>query len=197
MTKATNCLAAISLALFAALSGCGGGSANTSAETGNDGGTGGGPAVFVSVCSPCHGKQAEGTALGPEIRHPDRNFATWIVRSGRDGKGFPAPMVAYAASAVSDADLGGILNWLWQFPEATDGKGLYLDHCGNCHGADGSGGVVGQSALGKRITELEQKVRGGQGGSSFALRTKFMPAIDSTQLSAAELTLIEQFLNAR
>ena len=155
------------------------------------------PATFAAVCLPCHGADAAGTKLGPEIKHPPRDLASWVVRNGRAGTGFPGPMAGYAPGAISDAALAAVLDWLTALPRAQDGQGLYLDFCGNCHGADGLGGIVGQRPAGKPVAQILAKVRTGHGGAGFANRTQYMPKLTPADLSDAELEAIESFLGAR
>jgi mono/diheme cytochrome c family protein len=170
---------------------------------GNDGGSvlpppGATPAmVYALTCSPCHGADGAGTKLGPEIKHPPRDLIAWAVRQGREGKGFPAPMLAYTTAQVSDAALAGIVELLWAQPRPTDAQGLYLDFCGNCHGPDGKGGSVAEVAFGKRATEIDDIVRAGHGVTNLANRPKYMPAFSTTDLPDADLTMIKTFLNAR
>lgn len=45
--------------------------------------------VFLAVCAACHGSTGEGTERGYELRHPARGYATFVVRTGRPGVGFP------------------------------------------------------------------------------------------------------------
>lgn len=106
-------------------------------------------------------------------------------------------MIAIPTSSVSDADAQAIISWLWSMPKASDGKGLYLDFCSRCHGADGRGGTVSETAAGKAVNEITSSVRGGHGGTNFANRAKFMPAFMASDLTDTELKSIETFLNAR
>jgi ubiquinol-cytochrome c reductase cytochrome c subunit len=160
-----------------------------------DGDTGAPPAF--TICAACHGPDGAGTKLGPELLHPRRDQATWVVRNGREGRGFPGPMAAYPSATISDQQLTEILDWLSSPPRPSDGRGLYLDFCGNCHGADGRGGVVGQIAAGKSIATIVTKVRTGHGGQAYAVRTAYMPKFTTDDLSDVELQAIESFLGAR
>jgi hypothetical protein len=113
----------------------------SSGGTANGGGPNGDP---FTACAACHGPNGEGTALGYEIRHPVRPYATWVVRHGRTGGEFPgSAMLAYAPSSLTDAQLGTIFDYLDSLPQPTTGEGLYLDYCRNCHGTDARGGVTG------------------------------------------------------
>jgi mono/diheme cytochrome c family protein len=153
--------------------------------------------IYAATCSVCHGPDGAGTKLAPEIKHPPRNLLAWAVRMGREGKGFPAPMLAYPADKISDAAVTGIADLLWAQPRPTDAAGLYLDFCGNCHGPDGKGGSVAEVAFGKKAAEIDDIVRAGHGGTNLANRPKWMPAFSTTDLPDADLTAIKTFLNAR
>jgi mono/diheme cytochrome c family protein len=153
--------------------------------------------IYAGTCSVCHGPDGAGTKLAPEIRHPPRNLLAWAVRMGREGKGFPAPMLPYTADKISDAAVTGIADLLWAQPRPTDAQGLYLDFCGNCHGPDGKGGSVAEVAFGKKATEIDDIVRAGHGGTNLANRPKWMPAFSTTDLPDADLAAIKTFLNAR
>jgi mono/diheme cytochrome c family protein len=184
-------------------SGAGGTAGSTDAGTDATDGAAGLPAnatpeqIFAATCSVCHGPDGAGTKLAPEIRHPPRNLLAWAVRMGREGKGFPAPMLPYTADKISDAAVTGIADLLWALPRPTDAAGLYLDFCGNCHGPDGKGGSVAEVAFGKKATEIDDIVRAGHGGTNLANRPKWMPAFSTTDLPDADLAAIKTFLNAR
>lgn len=159
-----------------------------------DMGEDGPPAAYTTTCAPCHGPQGEGTALGYELQHPVEDYATWVVRNGRPAGGeLAGVMAAYDADAFSDADLEATWAWLQAMPRAEDGEGLYLDFCGNCHGADGNGGAVREGAR-STAQSIMRHVRGGEGGSNFSARERYMPAFSADALSDAELALIIDFL---
>jgi mono/diheme cytochrome c family protein len=155
-------------------------------------------------CSTCHGPNGEGvligtTPFGPEIRHTPTAYATWVVRHGRPS---PSPMIAFPEAPapmmtdISAADLTSILTWLGGQPKPMTGQGLYKDFCGNCHGPNAAtGGVVPVSIVGKKMTDILQKVRTGEGADP-GMRNGYMPAEDMAALSDAEVTLISQYLMA-
>ena len=152
---------------------------------------------FRQTCAPCHGQDGEGSTLAYELRHPVAGYATWVIRHGRPGPEFPSSeMPAFDANLLDDATLTGILTWLGSFPQPTDGEGLYLDYCANCHGKDARGGVVAvdlrkEAAAGKSFLA---QVRAGEAGSSYSLRQKYMPAWDASALSDAEVGLIQAYV---
>jgi mono/diheme cytochrome c family protein len=163
------------------------------------------PAAWAAKgCSTCHGSNGEGVSLGttpfgPEIRHVPTTYGTWVVRHGRPS---PSPMVAFpevpaaGTTDISAADLTSILTWLQGQPKPTTGEGLYKDFCGNCHGPKmGTGGVVPVSIVGKKMTDITQKVRMGEGIDP-SMRNGYMPAEDMVSLTDAELGLIATFLGA-
>jgi mono/diheme cytochrome c family protein len=153
-----------------------------------------GPEIFAAACAPCHGALGQGTALAYELQHPVRPFSEWVVRHGRPGTGFATPMAAYSTALFSDQQLGQIWDYLAAFPQPTTGKDLYLDYCGNCHGADARGGSVDKEIVRRSIGDVTDKVRGGAGGTGYGVRGKYMPAWTAAQLSDAELALIVQYL---
>ena len=154
------------------------------------------PPAFA-ICAACHGPDGAGTRLGPELLHPRRDYATWVVRNGREGRGFPGPMAAYPSATLTDPQLSDILDWLSSPPRPTDGRALYLDFCGTCHGADGRGGSVAQTTAGKSVATIVTKVRTGHGGMDYATRTAYMPKFTTEDLSDDQLQAIEAFLGAR
>lgn len=148
--------------------------------------------VYRDNCASCHGAEGNGTADAPQIREPVHAYATYVIRNGRASEmGFPQAMPAFAADEIPD--LAPIFEVLDRTPRPTDGAGLYARFCGNCHGADASGGRVGESAKEDR-GEIFEKVREGKGGSNFGARKKYMPAWTSSQLSDAEVELIAAYL---
>jgi mono/diheme cytochrome c family protein len=154
------------------------------------------PPAFA-ICATCHAPDATGTNLGPELLHPPHDYATWVVRNGREGRGFPAPMAAYPTNTLSDIQLSQILDWLSSSPPARDGRALYLDLCGNCHGPEGRGGTVAQTTAGKSIATIVTKVRTGHGAQDYATRVSYMPKFTPQDLSDPQLQSIESFLGAR
>lgn len=164
------------------------------------------PAAWTSAtCSTCHGPNAEGTVIAPEIRHTPATYAKWVVRNGQKFMGQPTSMVAFPAMsadptkmpAISDADLDAVVNWLATMPKPTTGPSLYKDFCGNCHGPmQPTGGNIPISIANETIMEVNQKVRMGE-GSDPSMRNLYMPPHTAVELTDAELTLIEQFIMAK
>lgn len=153
------------------------------------------PAAYTSLCAGCHGSDGAGTASGFELLHPIVDYATWVVRNGRAAgeADFQTVMGAYDEATLSDGDLDDILVWLKDAPRPATGEALYLDLCANCHGADARGGVVREGARHGAVS-IQRHVRGGEGGSAFASRQRYMPAFGPAVLTADELELIIEFL---
>jgi len=180
--------------------------------------------AYSFTCFTCHGVLGAGVPaggvnpmpLGPEIQHPLREYSEWVVRNGREdtSDGFTHPMLSFgladdAGTAdcdatyqvgcdiwVSDADLQLIFDYLDTPPQPTTGEGLYLDYCGNCHGADGLGGtttrfLTEQAAL----DELVATTRAGTHPGEEANRPEHMPPMDATILTDAELQLISDYID--
>jgi mono/diheme cytochrome c family protein len=177
-------------------------SGDSSAGDSSDGSTSGGPEqtgeeLFLGYCAACHGADALGTTLGYELRHPDRGYAEWVVRNGRaPGELAPSFMAAYPPETIDDDELQRIFDHLDAFPQPMTGEGLYLDYCRNCHGPDGTGGVVPENLLEESPAEALEKVREGEGGSDYGSRLGFMPAFADERLTNAEVQSIMDWLGA-
>lgn len=154
-----------------------------------------GQELFTGLCAPCHGADGEGTTLGYELRHPDREHARWVIRNGRPGAEFEnSEMIPFAEAVLSDADLDAIFDYLDSFPQPESGEELYLDYCRNCHGADAAGGTVDKSIRGRSYHDALEKVREGEGGKNYGARNQYMSAFDSSELSNAEVGAIADYL---
>jgi len=162
------------------------------------------PAWDKSTCSTCHGTVGQGVqSLAPEIRHVPAAYAKQVVRQGRKFNGVQDGMVAFPmtssdplVAAITDADLDAVISWLDGQPKPTSGQGLFLDFCGNCHGKDGNGGIEPVKVTGETISLVNTRVRSGF-GTDITMRNAYMPTEDTTALTDAELTLIEQYIMAK
>jgi mono/diheme cytochrome c family protein len=174
-----------------------GGSSGGDETTGDPATTGSSDATgeeLYALCAPCHGPAGEGSELGYELRHPSRPYATWVVRNGRPGTEFDNSVMApYSESILSDADLEKIWDYLDSFEQPTTSEGLYLDYCGNCHGPDATGGVVGVIITDKTFPDAIEKVREGEGGTNYGNRPVYMPGFDTSRLTDDEVQLIVDF----
>jgi mono/diheme cytochrome c family protein len=197
--------AATSFAGIAGLSGSGGlaGSASLggSGSSGGvpSGGSGGvpseGQALYDASCKLCHGEQGAGSPIGPELQHPVRDYASWVVRNGRTQTTYPKPMDKWGQDKLSDMQLLLIFDYLSKPPQPTSGQALFLDYCSNCHGTDARGGPTGRNLL-NEVDKIEPLVRDGKNGGQFQLRKDFMPSFPSTTLSDSELKLVRDYVDS-
>jgi mono/diheme cytochrome c family protein len=154
-----------------------------------------GQQLFMTLCSGCHGLEAEGSAIAYELRHPHDDFARWVIRNGRMSIEFQNQMPQFTPEQLSDDELDRILEYLDSFPQPTTPEGLYLDYCRNCHGVDALGGVVGEELTEASLDEFFEKVREGEGGTNYGARTQFMPARTPDELSDAEIEAIFDYVS--
>ncbi|HWB73453.1 MAG TPA: c-type cytochrome [Nannocystaceae bacterium] len=155
-----------------------------------------GEQLFLGTCAPCHGTQGEGTVLGYGLQHPERDYATWVVRNGRMGTELaPSIMAAYSDAIFSDAELEAMFDYLDSFPKPTDGEGLYLDYCRNCHGVDAAGGEA-QKDIRLEIVEALEKVREGEGGTDYGARLTYMPSWTTDELSNDDVAAIVAYVQS-
>lgn len=167
------------------------------ATTGGGGGGGGGEIhPFARHCAGCHGATGEGTDRAPQIRSPHEGYATWVVRNGRDTMGYPAPMPRFDEATLDADTLDEIFIFLHEQPRPRDGRGLYLRFCGNCHGPDGRGGVVGENARDEAEDrdDFFEVVREGEGGNRYGARRDYMPGRSRAELPDTEVEKIRRFL---
>ncbi|HYO95126.1 MAG TPA: cytochrome c [Polyangiaceae bacterium] len=171
----------------------------SSGGTNTGGGSGGGlTSAAYAPCAVCHGAKGEGVAmLGPEIQHPVRDYATWVIRNGRSGHPSfsKSVMPANNATMLPDAALNGMLDALAALPKPTTGEALYKDYCANCHGDKGTNGPAAHSA--KATTAITtMHVRSGHNLTQYSMRAKYMPKWMSSELSDAEIGSISTYLNS-
>ena len=174
------------------------GDSSGGADGSSDGGelpTPTGPELYASLCSGCHGLEAQGTDLGYELRHPDRGLYTHVIRTGRPGLEFDnSVMAAYGEEVFSDQQLEELFDWLDSFEQPTTGEGLYADYCANCHGAVPEMGVIGEEIVGRSFNDMIEKVREGEGGTNYEPRTGYMSVFSASVLSDAEVQSITDAL---
>ncbi len=181
----------------------GAGGAAGSAGTGGGGGAGGdfvysndpGTRAYEMHCLMCHGVDGAGSVLAPETQHPVRDYSTWVVRHGLPGVGYLKPMEIIPPDMLSDADLNLIYDYLDKPPQPTTAQGLYLDYCGNCHGADGKGGPTTRDITGDAVDPVEEVTRQGTHPGEYELRNEYMPAYSTMRISDAELQLITGYID--
>lgn len=150
-----------------------------------------GPELYVSLCSGCHGLEGEGAELGYELRHPDRELSTHVIRTSREGVEFEgAAMAAYGEDFFSDAHLVELYDWLDSFEQPAGGAALYADYCASCHSADPvASGVIDKDIADEGLDDTLEKVRDGVGGVSDP-RDMYMSSFPEAQLSDSELQAI-------
>lgn len=171
------------------------------ADTTNGGTTDGGSdatgeELYALLCASCHGPDAAGTTLGYQLRHPSREYARWVIRNGRSGTELaPSVMAAYPEALLPDADVDKIFDYLDAFDQPTDGEGLYLDYCRNCHGVDASGGEV-EKDIRFEIGDSLEKVREGEGGTNYGSRLGFMPSVPASELSDDDVAAIVSYVQS-
>lgn len=154
-----------------------------------------GELAYEMNCLTCHGELGVGTDKAREIQHPVRDYATWVVRNGRAGDGFPMPMPAHTVEMLSDEELTAIFDYLDTPPQPTTGQALFHDYCANCHGADANGGPV-MHGITMDAAEIPENVRGGHHPGEFGNRTEFMPAFTTERISDAEVLLIQAYVES-
>ena len=157
-----------------------------------------GPGIYRAVCASCHGSNGDGTADGPGILNPVRGFASYVVRKGRGLEmtemNYPEAMPSHTTEALTDAQLGLVLDFLSAAPHPTEGDKLYARFCGNCHGVAATGGRVGKGIT-DETDEAREKVREGHHLSDYSDRKEYMPKWSETELTNDELAKIVAFLN--
>lgn len=137
----------------------------------------------------CHGPTGDGVdPLGPDIKHPVKDYSQWVIRNGRMG----TTMLPFDAAALSDAELAEILDFLAEQEQPTTGEELYLDYCAACHGEDGRGGPTNRSIVG-RGRDIESLVRNGHNGQ-FSDRREYMPKWSEAEISASELASLVTYV---
>lgn len=145
---------------------------------------------YAVQCAVCHGVEGDGTPRGPQIRFPVLGYATWVVRNGRSGIGYPERMEPFSRDRLSDDALREMLSWLGGFERPMDGAGLNRAFCANCHGADGRGGPVGEGIVGADLYEYFYAIREGEGDDDYRDREEYMPAWDERELSDDDILAI-------
>ena len=148
--------------------------------------------VYDRLCVGCHGEQGAGTANGGyQLRYDDDPYSEFWTRNGRATTIYDDPMPAYPVETISNQQLDEMFVYLNSAPKPTSGQGLYNQYCANCHGLDGSGGPSRKGIRGEGETD---KVRNGDGGTNYANRTNYMTGWNTTQLTDAEVQMINAYV---
>lgn len=152
------------------------------------------PLLFAAHCESCHAKEGRGKpGEAPEIQHPVVDHAAWVVRHGRSHDSYATEMPAFDEHLVSNEHLNLILVYLGSFEVATTGKGLFLDYCANCHGADAGGGTTGQRLPGE-AAQLLVAVRQGHDRENLGSRSTYMPRWSTEELSDEQVAAIADYV---
>ena len=127
-----------------------------------------GERLFQEACASCHGAGGEGTELGPSLAEAGAAAADFQLRTGRMPLSDPdrqamrkppafdaeaiAALVAYVDSlgqgpAIPDVDIEGA--------DLAVGQELFTANCVSCHGATGTGGAAGGSALAPSLLQSQ------------------------------------------
>lgn len=175
-----------------------GGSGSGGTSSGGSGGSAPldrGLELYGLNCAKCHGEQGAGSLLAPDIKHPVRDYSTWVVRNGRAQTTYAKPMEKWGTDKLSDADLTLIFDYLDKPPQPTTGQALFLDYCANCHGADAMGSVS-EHNLRNELDKIKTQPRMGAHPGEYTARNKFMPVFTPQRISDAELTLIHDYVDS-
>ena len=84
-----------------------------------------------------------------------------------------------------------MISWIDRFPNAETGEGLYHQFCANCHGLTG---VPGRFAAEFGEEPIAVVTRGGKEDS--VANPRYMPGWSTSEMSDAELQLIEAFVSS-
>ena len=147
--------------------------------------------AYAARCAKCHGAEGRGGMYAPEIMHPVREYASWVVRHGRPYSKMPA----FEGEALGEAELSAIFDYLDTPPQPTTGAKLFADYCGNCHDDDGRSGPPRQE-LTQHYAEIVARVRQGANPGQFQDRQRAMPAFSKERLSDAQLQRIIDYLRS-
>lgn len=158
-----------------------------------------GQQLFAALCSGCHGPDADGTGLAPQIRLVTRDYATWVIRNGRSSAWWAGTMPSFSEADLSADSVDLILDYLHSFEKPKSGEGLFRVFCANCHGVDGSGGPARKSiddVAKSDPEELLEMVREGDKPGQFSDRTGYMPKWNDNQITDQEVNLIKTYLQS-
>jgi mono/diheme cytochrome c family protein len=104
-------------------------------------------------------------------------------------------MPAFDEHLAPESEVADVLSYLDTFAQPTTGKGLFLDYCGNCHGADAKGGTTGHPIMGL-TGGFEEAVRQGRNLHQMGSRASYMPRWKEAELSDAEIGAMADYVLA-
>lgn len=152
------------------------------------------PALYKAHCASCHGVEGRGkSGQAPEIQHPVNDYALWIIRTGRKHPTYLTGMPAFDEHLAPDSQVVDVLTYLHRVAQPTTGKGLFLDYCANCHGADARGGTTGRSLIGLSGA-FEESVRQGRNLNQMGSRSNYMPRWKTSEVSEAEVSAMADYV---
>ncbi len=148
-----------------------------------------GPEVYDRLCKTCHGETGVGNVRGMQLRYDDLEFSRFWIREGRAATlNYPDAMPAYSAEMVSDQQINEMFAAIDAQPHPSEGGELFVQYCGNCHAADGSGGPSGENVKFFKTFKYQEESRDGRGGSDYGNRRRYMTKWNSNQLSNTEIS---------
>lgn len=159
--------------------------------------------LYQRWCAVCHASDGSGTGAGPPV--DDASIAAVDVTMRTGAMPLSDPERGVRQRELSDGERVAVLAHMVDAfglsgevaepgsGDARRGQEVYVTHCGQCHGADGGGGVAGTDATVPRARGVDpiviaQSVRVGQ----FQ-----MPSFTGEQISDAELDDLVAFLDDR
>ncbi|GEM_PF-2168898 len=149
--------------------------------------------VYERLCVGCHGDSGKGTARGMQLRYEDYPYSDYWTRRGRTKTaGFTSDMPAYPEAMISATQLRELFDYVDANPHPTSGSALYLQYCGNCHGANAAGGSSKRSIRGSddNFTEV---IRNGKEGTAYRRRTSYMTGWSSAILTSSDIQKIMSY----
>lgn len=157
--------------------------------------------LYQRWCAVCHGTDGGGTYAGPPLRGTSLAYNDLTMRTGRmplanpnqgvRGRKFTdaerEDTLAYLNEAL---DIGGVVHQPGTGDPAA-GQALYVNHCAQCHGATGAGGIAGDGTRVPATRALEPL--------TIAQATRVgpfqMPVFDETVISDRELDDLVAFVS--
>ncbi|MBI4187595.1 MAG: c-type cytochrome [Chloroflexi bacterium] len=141
------------------------------------------PAQFYSAnCAVCHGTNGQGSSA-PAVAGAAAPTTRFVVRGGG------TTMPPFTTSQISNTDLTNLSTYVTGLgPVPTTGAAMYSLDCAVCHGATGQGTALAPYVAGVPASTLSSITRSGLG--------TIMPAYSTTDISAANLTTLANYIAA-
>jgi mono/diheme cytochrome c family protein len=152
---------------------------------------------FLDNCEACHGLTGGGEAKdqgGPNVAHPDRELARWVIRNGRVRPDYVQNMRVHLPAELPDPVLEEILDYLESVPKPATPQGLFLDYCANCHGEDAKGGLSKKDLTLADEAKIIASARLGRNPTLVSERERYMPLFTPEKLSDQELGAIAAYI---